>query len=123
MERASGDSGLRWSVVSLEGARAQDAATNGGRSAEPVAGEPSEAKSALDRVTIPQEVLRLAESASPRSSLIISDEELSPETGTGTDFVVLLGGEPQGGIATRRSYPATQAWYPRPRFRLPFWRY
>ena len=33
---------------------------------------------------------------SPRSSLIVSDEGLSSETGNGTDFVVLLSGEPQG---------------------------
>jgi hypothetical protein len=36
--------------------------------------------------------------------------------------VVLLSGEPQGGIAIRRRRPATEAWYERPRFRLPFWR-
>jgi hypothetical protein len=59
--------------------------------------------------------------ASARSSLIISDEELSSETGKGTDFVVLLSGEPQGGITSRRR-PATEVWYERPRFRLPFWR-
>jgi hypothetical protein len=39
---------------------------------------------------------------SPRSSIIISDEGLSSETGRHTDFVVLLSGEPQGGIANRR---------------------
>jgi hypothetical protein len=39
---------------------------------------------------------------SPRSSVIISDEGLSSETGRHTDFVVLLSGEPQGGIANRR---------------------
>ena len=59
----------------------------------------SGAKEALDRVSIPQETLdRIAETISPRSSLIISDEALSSETGQGTGFVVLLSGEPQGGI-------------------------
>ena len=38
----------------------------------------------------------------PRSSLIVTDEALSSETGKGTDFVVLLSGEPQGGIKIRR---------------------
>jgi hypothetical protein len=33
-----------------------------------------------------------------------------------------LSGEPQGGIAIRRHHPAAEAWYARPRFRLPFWR-
>ena len=40
---------------------------------------------------------------SPRSSLIISDEGLSSETGNGTEFVVLLSGEPQGGIKNSAS--------------------
>jgi len=71
---------------------------------------------------IPPEVARLAEMASPRSSLVISDEDLSPETGKGTDFVVLLSGEPQGGIAVRRGHQSTEFWYQRPRFRVPFWR-
>ena len=37
----------------------------------------------------------------PGASLIISDEGASIETGKDTDFVVLMGGEPQGGIKTR----------------------
>ena len=41
----------------------------------------------------------------PRSSLIITDEALSSETGKGTDFVVLLSGEPQGGIKFRQRGP------------------
>jgi hypothetical protein len=32
----------------------------------------------------------------------ISDETLSPETGNGTEFVVLLSGEPQGSMKIRR---------------------
>jgi hypothetical protein len=128
MERTNGDTGMRWSVVSLEGGRPHGdvvephAGTGEGPEVEPIAKEPSDAKTALDRIVIPQDVRRIAEMASPRSSLIISDEELSSETGKGTDFVVLLSGEPQGGIAIRRRRPATEAWYERPRFRLPFWR-
>ena len=65
----------------------------------------SAAKSALDRIVIPQEVLdRIASTASPRSSLIISDEALSPETGKGTEFVAVLSSEPQGGLAMRRAH-------------------
>jgi hypothetical protein len=45
---------------------------------------------------------RIATTASPRSSLIISDEALSAETGKGTEFVAVLGNEPQGGLAMRR---------------------
>jgi hypothetical protein len=39
---------------------------------------------------------------SPRSSLIVSDEELSAETGKDTEFVVILSGEPQGSMKSRR---------------------
>jgi hypothetical protein len=41
---------------------------------EPLSGDRGGAKEALDRVSIPQEILdRIAETISPRSSLIISD--------------------------------------------------
>jgi hypothetical protein len=129
MERENGDTGLRWSVVSLSGGGPRGDVAEGRAQAsesaqvEPIAKEPNEAKAALDRIVIPPEVARLAEAASPRSSLIISDDELSSETGKGTDFVVLLSGEPQGGIASRRSRSASEGFYLRPRFRMPFWRY
>jgi hypothetical protein len=57
----------------------------------------------------------------PRSSLIVTDEALSSETGKGTDFVVLLSGEPQGGIKSRRRSPGTEFPYARPRDRLFYW--
>ena len=64
------------------------------------------AKAALDRIAIPQEALeRISEVVLPGSSLIISDEGASIETGKDTDFVVLMSGEPQGGIKTRRREP------------------
>jgi hypothetical protein len=45
------------------------------------------AKAALNRITIPQDVSdRIAGTASPRSSLIIPDEALSPETNKGTEL-------------------------------------
>ena len=98
-ERAGGEADMRWSVVSLDGT----------------------AKEALDRITIPQDALdRITGMASPRSSLIISDEGLSSETGKGTDFVVLMSGEPQGGIKFRRHGTETVR-YDRSRDRQP-WR-
>ena len=106
MERVGSGVDMRWSVVSLEGGH-----SDGG-----VAG----AKAALDRITIPQDVLdRIAGMASPRSALIISDEALSSETGKGTEFVVLMSGEPQGGIKFRRRGLETEARYER---RQPYWR-
>jgi len=129
LERTDGDTGMRWSVLSLGAARPHgdavdpNAGASEGSKVDPAVNAASDAKAALDRIVIPPDVRRLAETASPRSSLIISDEELSSETGKGTDFVVLLSGEAQGGIASRRGRPMTEVWYGRPRYRLPFfWR-
>ncbi len=77
------DVGLRWTVVTID---------NG-----------DEAKNALDRITIPQDVLdRIAPTASPRSSIIVSDEPLSRETNYRTEFIAVLSNQPQGGFITRR---------------------
>ena len=43
------------------------------------------------------------------SSLIISDEALSSETGKDTEFVVILSGEPQGSMKIRRRGPGNTA--------------
>ena len=75
--------GLRWTVVTID---------NG-----------DDAKNALDRITIPQDVLdRIAPTASPRSSIVISDEPLSKETNYRTEFVAVLSNQPQGGFITRK---------------------
>ena len=127
MERTSSETKMRWSVVSLEGGRprggvfeAQDRAGGGrGRDVEPMFTDPSSAKSALDRIVIPQDALDRIAGVAPRSSLIVTDEALSSETGKGTDFVVLLSGEPQGGVSSRRRGPEAAFGYARPRDRLP----
>jgi hypothetical protein len=65
--------------------------------------DPPSAKTALDRIIIPEDTIdRIAQIVSPRSSLIISDEGPSPETGRGTEFVIVMSDEPQGGLAHRR---------------------
>jgi multidrug efflux pump subunit AcrA (membrane-fusion protein) len=123
-----GDSDLRWSVISLEsghpdGGAAEPYNATRGRGGEPISTDPAGAKAALDRITIPQDVLdRIEGMALPRSSLIISDEALSPETGKGTEFIALMSGEPQGGIKFRRRSSQAVARYERPRDRLPYWR-
>jgi len=75
MERTKGGE-LRWSVISLEGGHAhgsvveaQGQARGGrGRAVEPMSTDPGGARSALDRIVIPQDALdRLARMASPRS--------------------------------------------------------
>jgi hypothetical protein len=44
---------------------------------------------------------RVAPTALPRSSIIISDEALSAETNYRTEFVAVLNNHPQGGFVTR----------------------
>ena len=51
---------------------------------------------------VPQDVLdRIAPTALPRSSLVISDEPLNRETNYRTEWVVVLNNQPQGGLAMR----------------------
>ena len=117
---AIGDT-TRWTVVSLipsnnpDGAVAnRDTPSRGAqeRDVEQASTNVSNAKAALDRIDIPQDTLdRLAGKGFPGSALIISDEPLSSETGDGTEFVVLLSGEPQGGIKNRRRGPSAVARY------------
>ena len=83
---ARNGAGLRWSAVTID--------------------EGDNAKDALDRITIPQEVLdRIAPTALPRSSIIVSDEPLSKETNYRTEFVAVLSNQPQGGFVTRKPTP------------------
>ena len=80
------DAGLRWSAVTIDGGAG--------------------AKDALDRITIPQDVLdHIAPTALPRSSIIISDEPLHKETNYRTEFVVALRDQPQGSLITRARSP------------------
>ena len=127
MEKTNGS--MRWSVVSLNTARGHSGASarrqSGGdnvRGVDPNQGDQEDAKSALDRIVISQDALERISWIAPRSSLIITDEALSSETGKGTDFVVLLSGEPQGGIKMRRRNPPETDAYYAPRERVPSWR-
>ena len=111
LERTNSDAGMRWSAVTLDDGHPRapveepQSRSRGGRgqAIEPTVTEPESAKFALDRIIIPQDASdRIAGMLSPRSSLIVSDEELSAETGKDTEFVVVLSGEPQGSIKSRR---------------------
>jgi hypothetical protein len=78
------DAGLRWTAVTIDDA--------------------DDAKGALDRITIPQDVVdRIGPTALPRSSIIVSDEPLSKETYYRTEFVAVLNNQPQGGFITRQT--------------------
>ena len=128
MERTGDEAGMRWSVVSLDdtsrhGVVEPAARRRGSHDVRPAPAGADGAKAALDRIAIPQDALdRIAAMVSPRSSLIVSDEGLSSETGNGTDFVVVLSGEPQGSLTIRRRRPPAEARYEFPRGRSPYWR-
>ena len=82
------DAGLRWTAVTVDDA--------------------DDAKDALDRITIPQDLLdRIGPTAVPRSSIVVSDEPLSAETNYRTEFVAVLSNQPQGGFITRERSPDT----------------
>ena len=49
---------------------------------------------------------RIAPTALPRSSIIVSDEPLSRETNYRTEFVAVLNNQPQGGFVTRKPTPS-----------------
>src|SRR5262249_61295977 len=75
------DAGLRWTEVTID---------NG-----------DDAKDALDRITLPQEILdSIGPTAMPRSSIIISDEPMNSENNYRTEVVVRLKDQPQAGSAS-----------------------
>jgi hypothetical protein len=112
------DGRVRWGVVSLYAdedskAAAEPAAVRTPprkgeprRSIEATPADIAGAKAALDRIAIPHEALqRISDVVLPGSSLIVSDEGLSIETGKDTDFVVVMSGEPQGALKVRQREP------------------
>jgi hypothetical protein len=83
---ARNDEGLRWTAVTIDSG--------------------DDAKAALERITLPPDVLdRIAATALPRSSIVISDEPLHRETNYRTEFVIALNNQPQGGIMNRPRSP------------------
>lgn len=112
----------RWSVISIGNALksadrpAESKSTRRSRrdrDAAPKSADTSLAAAALDRISFaPDVAARVSEYVWPGSSLIVSDEEASKETGEATDFVVLISDEPQGGIKMRpRQPPAYERYY------------
>jgi multidrug efflux pump subunit AcrA (membrane-fusion protein) len=103
----NGEKDLRWNAVSMyNGADKQHASARGQvRDDGSTAMQPdvTGAAAALERVTISDDALeRISAVISPGSSLIVSDEPLSRETGPATEFIVVMSTEPQGGIKMRR---------------------
>jgi lipoprotein-anchoring transpeptidase ErfK/SrfK len=103
-ERANGD-GLRWTAVSIPSATkrvAEAKVSDSGRKSRhdnksrhdtkpvEIATPMPSASAALDRIIMPPDAVeRIAELITPGSSLIVSDNRLSDETGEYTDFIVL----------------------------------
>ena len=82
------DAAIRWTVVSIpeKSALVKDAPPRLHK--EPPM--PDKANAVLERLDIPKDVVdRISELLTPGSSLIISDQGISHETGRDTDFIVL----------------------------------
>ena len=100
---------MRWNVVSIAGRQPGEPEKSSGmnqrkrnQSVEGIPTDVAAATAALDRIEIPQETVeRINELVLPGSSLIVSDEGAHKETGKATDFIVLISGEPAGGIVLR----------------------
>jgi lipoprotein-anchoring transpeptidase ErfK/SrfK len=96
MEFQSEGAAIRWTVVSIpeEFPRMSEGAT---KEREALAKQtalsvpsPDKANAALNRIEIPQDTVeRISELLTPASSLIISDDGFSHETGKDTDFIVV----------------------------------
>ncbi len=103
---------LRWKTVSIN--RLNNDGSNRNRPSpldvEPVPADIARAAAALDRVSMPEDVVaKLRSAAWPGASLIISDEGPSREMGPSTDHIVLLSGEPQGGLRqSKRTAPPSK---------------
>jgi hypothetical protein len=90
---------MRWSVVTMPGdvAPRAEVQTHRGRKSRfehepevPVQRASAGAGEALNRIDMPKEAVeRISELMTPGSSLIISDQPISGETGRDTDFIIL----------------------------------
>jgi hypothetical protein len=89
--------GMRWNLISIPTTMRKVAASlrhgRKGRDTKPAVIETvptSTAAEALDRIRIPAEAFdRIGELLAPGTSLVVSDQGISGETGRGTDFIVL----------------------------------
>ena len=119
---------MRWNVVAMYKNPTQTRTLSqeqprqaGARTANTAATDVAAAKAALDRFAFSQEAHDLiSEVVWPNSSLIISDEGPSRETGKDTDFVVVMSGEPQGALKIRQREPMPMDGWGRPFRGLPF---
>jgi hypothetical protein len=99
MELKDDGAAMRWTAVSIPSGYPRNVESAGPKNTSraerdkqakaPLPALPTAAQ-ALDRIEMPQDATdRIAEMLSPSSSLIISDNGISDETGSDTDFVIL----------------------------------
>ncbi len=109
LDSTGGSGAMRWNAVSMY-KNATDPGPlvrvaqgqNKARHTEAAPADVAAAQAALARIAVPQEAQnRISAVVLPGSSLIVSDEAASIETGKDTDFVVVMSGEPQGGLSIR----------------------
>jgi hypothetical protein len=91
---------FRWNVVSMpkpfsddatSSNKKPDATIQGIAGTAPASLQPDDANAALDRIEIPQDAAaQISQLLTPGSSLIVSDYGLSSETGSDTDFIVVM---------------------------------
>ena len=96
MEMTEDGTGMRWNLMTVPtdlsvSVEHRDSQRRPKDPSPVVQGKPpSTAAQALDRIHLPQEAVeRIGELLVPGSSLLVSDEGLSRETGRGTEFIVL----------------------------------
>jgi lipoprotein-anchoring transpeptidase ErfK/SrfK len=100
LKQQSEGASFRWSVVSMPEKFSSTSASLNKKPSAPVQATVGTvrleslsegARAALERVEIPQdEVARISQLLTPGSSFILSDYELSTETGNDTDFIVVM---------------------------------
>ncbi|WP_354235026.1 L,D-transpeptidase [Bradyrhizobium sp. I1.8.5] len=95
MEFQNEETAIRWTVVSIPDEFPRIAGATKGREAPvkqtaPSVPSPDQANAVLNRIEIPQDTVeRISKLLTPASSLIISDDGFSHETGKDTDFIVV----------------------------------
>jgi hypothetical protein len=95
MDSQNAGTSIRWTVVSLPEqlppAKKREAGIKQIVATAPSVMLPDKANEALDRIEIPREAIeQISQLLTPGSSLIISDYGISDETGTDTDFIVVM---------------------------------
>lgn len=108
LDYANEGNDVRWNVISIlkrpvRSAEYSDKRKKSVRDYSPPLTDASAAGAALERISIPADVrAKISQYVWPGSSIIVSDEDLSKETGKGTDFIVVASDQPKGSLKIRK---------------------